>query len=46
MLTWPNEDDHMNLTEICEHDQKIDNDKPQHGEHDQKYYKYYHNYNL
>ena len=28
MLTWPNEDDWMNLTKICEHDQKIDNDKP------------------
>ena len=23
LLTWPNEDDRMNLTEICEHDQKF-----------------------
>ena len=26
MLTWPNEDDRMSLTEICEHDRILDND--------------------
>ena len=25
--TWPNQDDRMNMTEIGEHDQKIDNNK-------------------
>ena len=28
ILTWPNEDDQMNLTQICEHDRKNDNGKP------------------
>ena len=27
-LTWPNQDDRMNMTKICEHDRKIDIDKP------------------
>ena len=33
----------MNMTEIGEHDRKVDNDKCQHGELDQKYNKYYNN---
>ena len=27
LFTWPNQDDWMNMTEIGEHDQKIDNDE-------------------
>ena len=28
LLTWPNKDDQMNMSEICEHDWKLDNDEP------------------
>ena len=28
ILTCLNQDDQMNTTEFCEHDQKIDNDEP------------------
>ena len=27
LFTWPNQDDQMNMTEISEHDWKIDNDE-------------------
>ena len=27
LFTWPNQDDRMNMTEIGEHDWKIDNDE-------------------
>ena len=27
LFTWPNQDDRMNMTEIGEHDRKIDNDE-------------------
>ena len=43
MLTWPNEDDRMSVTEICEHDQILDNDERECVELDQKNKKFYHN---
>ena len=43
MLTWPNEDDRMSVTEICEHDQILDNDKRECVELDRKNKKFYHN---
>ena len=43
MLTWPNEDDQMSLTKICEHDRILDNDERECVELDQKNKKIYHN---
>ena len=43
MLTWPNEDDQMSLTEICEHDRILDNGECECVELDLKNKKIYHN---
>ena len=44
MLTWPNEDDQMSLTEICEHDRILDNNNERECiELDRKNKKIYHN---